>query len=120
MPEDKNLFNTIHGEPVFGVDVDGLTHCAHWHDENDIIAIRFHCCERWYACYECHTECADHPATVWPAALWNTHAILCGACGRQLSISEYMNGGFRCPTCDAGFNPGCRSHYHLYFATTSY
>ena len=116
MPTDKRLVKSIHGERVYGIAVDDLTRCAHWHGENDIIAIRFHCCERWYPCYQCHAECADHPATVWPGAQRHTRAILCGACGHQPTICEYLSGGFKCPNCDAGFNPGCASHHHLYFA----
>ena len=42
-------------------------------------------------------------------------AILCGACGATLTIRQYMQGDSCCPACGAHFNPGCRSHYHLYF-----
>jgi uncharacterized CHY-type Zn-finger protein len=27
-----------------------------------------------------------------------------------------MDSGYLCPLCRAGFNPGCRNHYHFYFA----
>ncbi|MCZ6617337.1 MAG: CHY zinc finger protein [Gammaproteobacteria bacterium] len=117
MPEKQKQANVIHGKPVYGVDVDDHTRCAHWHDENDIIAILFHCCERFYPCFDCHLERADHPPTVWPPAEWNRRAILCGACGQKLTITEYMKSASRCPTCDAAFNPNCADHYHLYFST---
>jgi uncharacterized CHY-type Zn-finger protein len=41
--------------------------------------------------------------------------VLCGACGAILTILQYMRSDSRCPACRAHFNPGCRSHYHLYF-----
>ena len=62
-----------------------------------------------------HDALADHPAKVWPAAEWDQPAVLCGVCGGELSVREYMGCGNRCPACGAAFNPGCRLHYHLYF-----
>jgi uncharacterized CHY-type Zn-finger protein len=41
--------------------------------------------------------------------------VLCGACGYELTISEYLKCGFRCPLCESDFNPGCAKHYDLYF-----
>ena len=109
------MIRLIHGEEVHGVDVDAETRCAHWHSPLDIIAITFKCCGRWYPCFECHRETADHVPDVWPAAEFDAEAILCGACGRRLTIHEYIAGDSRCPTCDAPFNPGCSKHLHLYF-----
>jgi len=107
----------IQGEFVHGVDVDPQTRCAHYHSELDIIAIRFKCCDRWFPCYECHSEIADHEAKVWPTNERDAAAILCGACGSQLSIDEYFACDSTCPSCDSKFNPGCAKHYHLYFAS---
>jgi uncharacterized CHY-type Zn-finger protein len=101
---------------VFGREVDAQTRCAHWHSPIDIIAIRMACCGRYFSCRECHDELADHPATVWPQSAFGEKAILCGACGHQLTIAEYLTGDSRCPACSAGFNPGCKTHRHLYFA----
>src|SRR5258706_10867184 len=111
---DKML--TIHGEKVFGIDLDPQTRCAHYHSDLDIIAIRFKCCDRWFPCFECHSEIADHQAEVWPADARNALAILCGVCGHQLSIGEYLACDSICPKCRSKFNPGCANHYHLYFA----
>jgi uncharacterized CHY-type Zn-finger protein len=61
------MLRLIYGEEVYGVDVDPETRCAHWHSPLDIVAIKFKCCGRWYPCYECHSELADHAASVWPA-----------------------------------------------------
>lgn len=105
----------IYGEKVYGVDVDVETRCAHWHSELDIIAIKFKCCGRWYPCFDCHAAIADHEPQTWPTVERGEKAILCGKCGYQLSIAEYFACGSSCPTCDAGFNPGCAKHYSLYF-----
>ena len=103
---------------VKGVDLDPQTRCAHWRSPLDIIAIRMRCCRTYYACRECHDELADHAAMVWPAAEWDQPAVLCGACGTQLSVRDYLACDNRCPACAAPFNPGCANHYHLYFERT--
>jgi uncharacterized CHY-type Zn-finger protein len=100
---------------VHGVDLDGETRCAHWRSPLDVIAIRMRCCGAYYACRECHDALADHPAEVWPKSQWDDPAVLCGACGTELSARAYMACDNRCPACGAAFNPGCRTHYHLYF-----
>lgn len=106
---------TIHSVEVQGIDIDAETRCAHWHSELDIIAIKFKCCGRWYPCFECHAELADHEPEVWPKDEFHTEAILCGSCGYQLTIAEYFNCDSTCPKCRRKFNPGCAKHYHLYF-----
>ena len=103
--------------PVRGLDLDPQTRCAHWHSELDVIAIKMRCCGTYYACRECHDELAGHPAEVWPRAQWDEAAILCGACRSELSVQAYLACENRCPSCGAGFNPGCRKHKHLYFET---
>ncbi|MCI3923734.1 CHY zinc finger protein [Paenibacillus sp. TRM 82003] len=95
--------------------IDAHTRCPHYHGPNDIIAIKFRCCGVYYGCYECHQEQADHEAKVWPKREWNERAILCGSCRTELTVVQYMASGYRCPSCEADFNPGCRYHYHLYF-----
>src|SRR5262245_40641317 len=105
----------VHGVEVLGVDVDAETRCAHWNSERDIIAIKFKCCERWYPCFECHTSFADHAAAVWAVNERYVPAVLCGACGHQMLIAEYLNCDSTCPACRAAFNPGCAKHHHLYF-----
>jgi uncharacterized CHY-type Zn-finger protein len=42
--------------------------------------------------------------------------VLCGACGHEMSIDQYMASSYQCPDCNAAFNPGCRNHYQFYFA----
>jgi uncharacterized CHY-type Zn-finger protein len=108
-------FSISNGFRIFGKPVDAQTRCVHWHSELDIIAIKFKCCNKYFPCYSCHEETTDHPAQVWPANEFNQKAILCGVCGHELTISEYMSCNNTCPKCTSAFNPGCKNHYHLYF-----
>lgn len=105
----------VHGATVSGLNVDGGTRCAHYHDERDIIAIRFKCCGKWFPCHQCHAALAGHTPEVWPKDEFDTPAILCGGCGHQLSVREYLESNSVCPHCCRQFNPGCARHYHLYF-----
>jgi len=100
---------------VHGAQLDAETRCAHWHGPLDIVALKLRCCRTYYACRACHDELAGHVAEVWPAGEWDETAILCGACGTQMSIRAYMAVSDACPACAAPFNPGCRKHHHLYF-----
>ena len=98
------------------MDLDGETRCIHYHGPLDIIAIRMACCGVYYACKDCHEALAGHAIKVWLPSEWDRRAILCGVCEHELTIREYMGCGYSCPRCKAGFNPGCRNHYHFYFA----
>lgn len=101
---------------VRGVGLDAQTRCVHYHSELDVIAIRMMCCGLYYACKDCHQELAEHAVEPWPRDRWNEAAVLCGVCRLEMSIEGYMASGNVCPGCGAGFNPGCRTHYHFYFA----
>jgi uncharacterized CHY-type Zn-finger protein len=105
----------INGIHVRGVGADQQTRCKHYHGERDIIAIKFNCCTTYYCCYKCHRELAGHPAQVWKEQQFGEKAVLCGSCGTELSIEEYLQCEYTCPSCNAGFNQGCEKHYHLYF-----
>ncbi len=109
--------SSIKGINIYGKPVDDQTRCQHWHSELDVIAIKFKCCEKYYPCYSCHEETADHEPQVWPKAEFSSKAILCGVCGNELSIADYQSSNNTCPNCKAAFNPGCSKHYHLYFET---
>lgn len=100
---------------IRGVNVDSQTRCAHYNMPTDIVAIKLKCCGIYYACKDCHAALADHEIVVWPKGEWNEKAILCGACGTELTISAYLACGYHCPQCNAEFNPGCRNHYGYYF-----
>jgi uncharacterized CHY-type Zn-finger protein len=75
------------------------------------------CCDIYYACKDCHNAMTDHAIEVWPRSEWNERAVRCGACGVDLSVEQYLACSDECPACNARFNPGCRNHYHFYFAT---
>lgn len=100
---------------VKGKIVDNQTRCIHYHSPLDIIAIKFKCCKDYYPCFFCHEEEAGHPAQVWNQEEFDTPAILCGACGKELSINNYKSSEYQCPNCSAPFNPKCSLHDHLYF-----
>jgi uncharacterized CHY-type Zn-finger protein len=105
----------IGGAAILGVDVDPQTRCAHYHNERDIIAIKFKCCGEWFSCHECHAVLARHSAQVWPKEELDERAILCGACGHQLTIREYLAGESVCPICRRQFNASCAKHHQFYF-----
>lgn len=103
-------------QPVHGVNLDGETRCAHYHSAVDIVAIRLRCCNEYYACKECHDALADHPLAQWPRDAFDSRAVMCGACGTELTINAYLSCESRCPSCGARFNPACSRHYHYYFS----
>jgi uncharacterized CHY-type Zn-finger protein len=105
----------IHNVEVLGVDVHEQTRCAHYRSERDIIAIRFRCCGNWFPCHQCHGEVAAHKPVVWPRDEFDAAAVLCGGCGHQLTVREYLDCDSTCPRCRRQFNPGCANHCHLYF-----
>ncbi len=102
---------------VLGIDLDPQTRCGHYHSALDIIAIKMKCCGAYYACKDCHDALADHTAEVWPRSEWNQLAVLCGSCGMELTVAQYLGCSDKCPGCSSPFNPRCRNHYHFYFET---
>lgn len=99
---------------VKGIGVDEKTRCHHYHSPKDVVAIRFYCCDEYYACIKCHQEMADHQVEVWPRGEQSAEAVLCGNCNREMSIELYKNED-RCPFCKHPFNPGCSLHFPYYF-----
>jgi uncharacterized CHY-type Zn-finger protein len=102
---------------VYGIELDSQTRCAHYRGPLDIVAIRMKCCGRYYGCKDCHDAMAGHALEAWPESEWDRRAVLCGACGVELSIRQYLECAHTCPVCKAQFNPGCRNHSHFYFET---
>ena len=98
-----------------GVGLDAETRCAHWHGPTDVLAIRFPCCDRWFACFECHAALADHPPKRWAKTSFGAAALACGVCRETFSVKSYLARSEACPACGAAFNPGCALHHHLYF-----
>ncbi|WP_347861389.1 CHY zinc finger protein [Salimicrobium sp. PL1-032A] len=100
---------------VKGINLDAETRCHHYHTRKDVVAIRFYCCNEYYACIKCHEALAGHEVKVWPESEQSAQAILCGHCRTELSIETYRS-TVRCPSCAHDFNPGCRNHDACYFA----
>lgn len=101
--------DAIRGKPV-----DASTRCVHWRGPLDIVAFRFACCDGWWPCHACHEETTRHPARPWPIDRFGQPSVRCGSCGRTLTFPAYMASGSRCPSCKAGFNPECETHWPLY------
>lgn len=101
---------------VHGIDIiDGEPGCTHWRTARDIVALKCPCHQKFYACLSCH-EAEEGAAWVpYPKVQWNDHAILCRACNNTLSINAYRTCNSTCPHCKAEFNPGCATHWDLYF-----
>ena len=49
---------------VYGSLIDTETRCRHYFTEEDIIAIKFKCCNKYYPCYKCHNEFESTPLSV--------------------------------------------------------
>ncbi|MBO1001984.1 CHY zinc finger protein [Pseudogracilibacillus auburnensis] len=101
---------------IKGPVIDQETRCTHYHTELDRIAIKFYCCQTYFPCHLCHEEAGCGETQVWPQDKFDQKAILCGACGKELTINTYLKGTNKCPTCQAAFNPNCKLHEKLYFA----
>ena len=115
--EKGEILVLIKGHIIKGSVIDNETRCSHYHSEIDRIAIKFYCCQTYFPCYECHQEAGCKTPTVWPAEKFDEKAVLCGACGHELAIKEYLECQSTCPKCNESFNPGCGLHRHLYFET---
>ncbi|KAH7113835.1 zinc finger CHY domain-containing protein [Dendryphion nanum] len=113
---------------IHGLSLTPTTQCAHYHTPLDILAIQHFCCRKFYACISCHNALETHTPLVWPKEERSAEVVFCGGCKAVLRIEEYMGGyaerggggdggkgGSRCGRCGAGFNPGCRGHWGLYF-----
>jgi uncharacterized CHY-type Zn-finger protein len=100
---------------VHGLSVSPTTQCAHWNSDLDIIAIKHACCSKFYACITCHNELESHEPAVWPISKREERAVLCGKCKYVLTVDEYLHSGSCCTSCGAGFNPGCKGHWGMYF-----
>ena len=110
--------NNSNQSKVLGIELDENTRCFHYHSKLDVIAIKFKCCNAYYACIQCHEETTHHEAVVWNTDEFDEKAILCGNCHAEMTIHEYLNANNSCPYCNTGFNPKCSNHHHFYFQTT--
>lgn len=99
---------------IKGLLVDDQSRCEHWKSPLDIVALRFRCCDEFYACYSCHQECTNHGVKRYSLKdAKSTTLVICGVCRLQMTFEQYHQ--LNCPRCHSPFNPGCKLHYHLYF-----
>lgn len=96
---------------ILGEKTDPQGRCKHYHQENDIVALKCNKCGAYYACYLCHDELTDHKFA--PISINDPAPILCGNCKNTLSYDEYKKGC--CPFCQHPFNPACHLHHDIYF-----
>ena len=100
---------------MLGVGLDDQTRCTHYRSPVDIVALKAWCCGEYYACHACHAALAGHELVPWPRERRSASAVLCGACGIELTVDHYLAAADRCPHCNSAFNPGCRLHHDIYF-----
>ena len=72
---------------IHGIGLDKAGRCTHYHTQLDIAALLCAKCRKYYACYSCHDELEDHPFA--PTTPEETYPVLCGNCGRKLTLQEY-------------------------------
>lgn len=101
---------------VRGIAVDAQTRCVHYDSPADIVAIKMKCCRAYFACKDCHAALAGHALEPWSRGEETQRAVICGACGSELTIAQYLKSSDRCPACGATFNAGCRKHHGYYSA----
>ena len=101
-------------EKVKGVEVNHFTQCRHYNSPLDIIAIKFKCCNEYYACIKCNDEIAGHAVVKWNKDEFDTNAVMCGICRNEMKINAYLESGYKCPYCGALFNPNCSDHNKYY------
>ncbi|CCE90863.1 Hot13p TDEL_0B07340 [Torulaspora delbrueckii] len=96
---------------IYGETVDNESRCVHWHSPLDVIALKFRCCQRFYACYSCH-ELTGHTPQRYRLPS-QEKVVMCGVCRTPMTFDQYAQ--LSCPNCSALFNPGCKIHYDMYF-----
>ena len=102
---------------IHGLLVDQQTRCQHYHQKEDVVAIKFKCCQKYYPCYQCHEVCEEHSMKQWDRDDVEQVAVFCGMCKTEMTINAYLSSS-QCPYCQASFNPGCAKHYNKYFTTS--
>ncbi len=100
---------------INGTLVDNQTRCTHYNLTLDIIAVKHKCCNKFYACINCHNENEQHENEIWQLEEQKEKVIFCGACKTEMSIENYLKCNNECPHCKSLFNPKCINHYQFYF-----
>lgn len=107
------IFSSANGNSItlLGQLVDDQTRCAHYNSDNDIIALKFKCCQTYYPCYKCHDELTNHDIQKYSINS-QENVILCGVCKLDMTFDDYK---LLVCKCGSAFNPGCKLHYDYYF-----
>ncbi len=58
--------------------------------QEEVSAIKFKCCNKYYPCYKCHNRVEKHAIKRWSEPSFNQKAILCGVSKHELTMNEYM------------------------------
>lgn len=114
---DMKKIIMVNQHHVYGLLINENTGCLHHDSSLDVIAIKFKCCMRYYACYSCHLALADHPAERWHSDEFHRNAILCGQCRTEMTIQQYILCKNECLNCKSQFNSKCELHWDKYFIT---
>lgn len=72
---------------IHGIGLDKAGRCTHYHTQLDIAALLCAKCRKYYACYSCHDELEDH--SFMATTPEEAYPVLCGNCGRKLTLQEY-------------------------------
>ena len=72
---------------IHGIGLDKAGRCTHYHTQLDIAALLCAKCRKYYACYSCHDELEDHSFVATTPE--EAYPVLCGNCGRKLTLQEY-------------------------------
>ena len=105
---ERNMHTRIQ---IYGVGLDEQGRCAHYHQNCDVVALKYAMCRKYYACFSCHDEMEDHAFAA--TGTEEKYPVLCGNCKRLLTREQYGQGS--CPYCGILFNPRCKLHKHIYF-----
>ncbi|EOT46996.1 MULTISPECIES: CHY zinc finger protein [Enterococcus] len=97
---------TIHGKLV-----DQVGRCVHYHQNEDVVALKCGACQKYYACFVCHDECETHRYQAMDRT--DTALVICGVCRHTLTYTQYQIQS--CPYCFQSFNPNCALHHDIYF-----
>ena len=97
-------------EKIWGLGLDDEGRCSHYHQANDIVALKCSQCKKYFACYKCHDEIENHKFV---STDKENFPVMCGHCGILLNFDDYALG--TCIKCKSVFNPNCHLHWDIYF-----
>lgn len=97
-------------DKIWGKEVDKEGRCFHYHQDNDIVALKCSQCQKYFSCYKCHDEIENHKFV---PTQKDDYPVICGHCRTRLNFKDYSLG--TCIHCKSVFNPNCHRHWQIYF-----